>query len=181
MVIIIILAILVAFGLYFVSCQRKFVDLKEKIKNSLSNIGVQQKSRWDALSQMAKAAKAYKEHEANALINIAKARGGSAPSTVEDVKASEEAFSSALSRLMVVVEAYPELKASDLYTRTMTSIDSYENKVRLSRQVYNDCVTKYNRMVKQIPSSIVAGMLHYTEEQYLEFEAKTQDMPDLDL
>lgn len=181
MVIIIILAILVAFGLYFVSCQRTFVDLKEKIKNSLSNIGVQQKSRWDALSQIAKAAKAYKEHEANALIDIAKARGGAAPSTVEDVKASEEAFSSALSRLMVVVEAYPELKASDLYSRTMTSIDSYENKVRLSRQVYNDCVTKYNRMVKQIPSSIVAGMLHYTEEPYLEFEDKTQDMPDLDL
>ena len=181
MVVIILIVLLVAFVSYFVLCQRKFVDLKEKIKNSLSNIGVQQKSRWDALSQMAKAAKAYKEHEANALINIAKARGGSTPSTVEDVKASEEAFSSALSRLMVVVEAYPELKASDLYTRTMTSIDSYENKVRLSRQVYNDCVTKYNRMVKQIPSSIVAGMLHYTEEQYLEFEAKTQDMPDLDL
>lgn len=181
MALIILLIIIALAAVYFVSCQRQFVDLKEKIKNSLSNIGVEQKSRWDALLQIAKAAKSYKEHEAETLIGIAKKRTGKAPSTVEEVKASEEAFSGALSRLMVVVESYPELKASELYSKTMNSIDSFENKVRISRQVYNDCITKYNRMVKQIPSSFVASILHYEEEKYLEFSKEIEDMPNLDL
>ena len=176
----IILVIAIFFGLYYVSCQRSFVDLKEKIKNSLSNIAVQQKSRRDALTQLANATKSYKNYEGESLINIVNARSGKVPKNASEVEDSENAFQDALSKISVVVEAYPELKASGLYTKTMDSINDYEAKVRISRQVYNDCVTKYNRKVKQVPSSIIAGMMGLSEEAYLNFEEKTQEMPNLE-
>lgn len=173
--------IVVLLVLYVISCQRTLVNLKEYIRNSLSNIGVQQQSRWDALQQVAKSAKAYKTHESETLVNLTQARSGIVANNVQEVRASERDFATALANLHIVAEAYPELKANTLYSQTMSSIDEYENKVRMSRQVYNDCVTKYNRMVKQLPSSIVASMLHYVEEQYLEFDKATAVMPDLDL
>lgn len=176
-----ILVIIALLVIYFISCQRAFVDLSEKIKNSLSNIAIQQKSRWDALKQVAKVAKAYKTHEAETLVKLTEARTGQVANNAKEVQAAEHDFAQALGNLKLVVEAYPELKANTLYIETMQSVNSYEDKVRMSRQIYNDCVTKYNRLVKQLPSSIVANLLHYTEESYLEFEQATQAMPELDL
>lgn len=173
--------ILVLLFIYFINCQRNLVNLKERIENSLSNIGVQQKSRFDALMQIAKVAKAYKMHEAETLINITEARSAVIPNNVKDIKASESDFAQALSNLKVVVEAYPELKANSLYGQTMEQIDGYENKVRLSRQVYNDCVTRYNSLVKQLPSSIVANFLHFQAENYLIFDTTNNDLPNLDM
>ncbi len=181
MALIMILAILAILVLYFISCQRSFISWQEKIKNALSNIAVQQKSRWDALKQIAKSAKAYKLHEAETLVNLTAARSGKVATSAKEVQASDKDFLAALHNLNVVVEAYPELKADGLYAQTMSSINGYEDKVRLSRQVYNDCVTQYNRLVKQLPSSIVANILHFTEENYLEFEQASSAMPDLDL
>lgn len=175
------LIILVLIVIYFISCQRNLVDLKERIENSLSNIGVQQKSRFDALMQIAKVAKAYKMHEAETLINITEARSAVIPNSVKDIKVNENDFAQALSNLKVVVEAYPELKANSLYGQTMAQIDDYENKVRLSRQVYNDCVTRYNSLVKQLPSSLVANFLHFQTENYLTFDTASEAMPNLDL
>ena len=70
-----------------------------------------------------------------------------------DVKEGEALLESALSRINAVAESYPELKASELYAKTMDSINDYENKVRISRMVYNDSVTKLNRAVKMFPTS----------------------------
>lgn len=63
----------------------------------------------------------------------------------------------------------------------MDSINDFENKVRMSRQVYNDCATKYNRKIRQFPTNIVAGMLNFERKDYLEFKDESVNMPDLDL
>ena len=66
-----------------------------------------------------------------------------------------------------------------MYIKTMDSVNTYENQVRLSRMSYNDTVTRYNRMTRQIPDSIVAAIFHFTEKQYLKEDAAKKDMPSL--
>ena len=91
------------------------------------------------------------------------------------------ALQEVLGRLIAVGEAYPDLKAADLYRETMAGIEKYEENVRLSRMVYNDSATKMNRMVRQWPSSFVASLLNFREKEYLKVdEEKKTYYPDLD-
>lgn len=82
--------------------------------------------------------------------------------------------------MIAVSERYPELKAYEVYRDSMASLQKYEENVRMSRMVYNDSATKMNRMVRQWPSSIVAGILHFGKRDYLQTEEKKQDYPDID-
>ena len=84
-----------------------------------------------------------------------------------------------MSRLSVVAEHYPDLKADSMYISTMNSVNTYENQVRLSRMTYNDTVTRYNRMIRQIPDSIVASIFRFGEKDYLKENTAKSDMPSL--
>ena len=90
--------------------------------------------------------------------------------SIAQFQKAQDELSSALSRLMVVVERYPELKASDLYLQAQQGQKEYEEKVRLSRMVYNDTATKMNRYVRQWPSSFIAGMLNFGTRNYLKMD-----------
>ena len=178
MFIIILAAIVVILISYFIGQQRRFVFLEENVDNSLANISVNLNSRWDALKALASAVKAYSEHEYQTLLDIIDKR--SAVKNANDVKEGEALLGSALSRINAVAESYPELKASELYTKTMDSINDYENKVRISRMVYNDSVTKLNRAVKMFPTSIAASILNVHPKEYLSTDEGKKDMPDLE-
>lgn len=176
-IILIILAVLV---IYFISLQRQFVNLDELVKNALSQIGIQQKSRWDALTQLANATKSYSQHEHDVLIEAIQARRlSTTPTTPEAIEQQDAAMNSVLSRLIAVAEAYPDLKANTLYQETMRSLNDYEAHVRRSRSVYNDTVTKWNRLVKQFPSNLVASILGHHQRDYLEEDPAKADMPEL--
>ncbi len=122
----------------------------------------------------------YAQHEAETLAATIAARRGVEIRTAADVNEQQDAFSEVLSRLMAVNEAYPELKASGLYEKTMSSINSYEDNVRMARMIYNDTTTRFNRYVRQWPSSMVAGQLHFVARDYLTVDNKgKKDMPEL--
>lgn len=177
---IIILAVIAVAGLYFVNTQRSLVQLDENCKNALSQIEVQLNSRWDALLALAKTASQYAKHESETLINTINARRQATVATADDVNQQQGELTQVMGRLMAIGEAYPELKANDLFLKTMDSVNSYEENVRMSRMVYNDTATKMNRAVRMWPSSIVAGMLHFTERAYLKTDKEEKkDMPDL--
>ena len=176
---IIALAILVA-G-YIISTQREFVHLDELCKNAMSQIAVQLNSRWDAITALAKTAAQYAGHESETLINTIRERRQGNITTAEQVNEQQGAISQVLGRLIAIGEAYPNLKADALYKEAMDGMRDYEEKVRMSRMVYNDTATKMNRMVRQWPSSFVAGLLHFTERAYLDLDdAKKASYPDLD-
>ncbi|MDO5725638.1 MAG: LemA family protein [Tissierellia bacterium] len=176
----VILAIVVVLALYFVSTQRKFISFDEINQNALSQIGVQQNARWNALSQLVNAARSYAEIEKETLSEIVSQRVPiTMDSTAEQVNQQENVLSQAMSRLIAVAENYPELKASGLYEKAMDSINTYENDVRMSKMVFNDTVTKWNRLVRQFPSSIVAGILGFSSKTYLETPEEKQAYPDL--
>jgi len=177
--IVIALAILVA-G-YIISTQREFVHLDELCKNATSQIAVQLNSRWDAITALAKTAAQYASHESETLINTIRERRQSNVTTAEQINEQQGAISQVLGRLIAIGEAYPDLKANSLYQEAMDGMRDYEEKVRMSRMVYNDTVTKMNRMVRQWPSSFVAGLLHFTERTYLDLDdAKKASYPNLD-
>lgn len=178
---IIIIAILVIAGWYFVSTQRDLVSKDELCKNAMSQISVQLNSRWDAILALAKMAAQYSQHESETIIKAVEARRVNNVSTAEQVEAQQGAINSLWSRLMAVAESYPDLKAADLFKDAMGGVKQYEENVRMSRQVYNDTVTKMNRMVRQFPSSIVAGVLHFDIREYLKIDdEKKSQYPDLD-
>lgn len=177
----VILVIVLLLVFYVISSQRQFIKLDELSENALSQIGVQQQSRWDALRQIAKAAKGYATHESETLEDVISARSsGPVKTSPEALEKDNEAFNSAMSRINAVVERYPDLKADNLYLKAMSSIEGYEENVRSARMVYNDTVTKWNRLVKQIPSSIVARIFSFGPREYLKTNEEVKSMPDLD-
>ncbi|MBR4166861.1 MAG: LemA family protein [Bacteroidales bacterium] len=172
----IIIAIAVLIFLYIFKTQREFVSLEEKMKNAYGQINVQQKTRWDAVTNLVEMTKQYTQHEHDTLVDvISKRRIDNA--TPEQIADQDNAIQSVLSRLNAVAEAYPDLKANQMFIDTMASIRQYEENVRTSRMVYNDSVTKLNMMVRQWPSSIVASMLHFTTHDLLPEDAAKADAP----
>jgi len=177
---IIIIAVLALLVLWVISVQRKLVEQEEFVKNALSQIGVQQSSRWDALTALAELIKSYNEHEYNTLKDvIAMRKPITGDSTAAEVDAQEEQISAAIKQINVVVEQYPELKANEMFNKTMDSVNTYENQVRTSRMVYNDTVTKYNKVIRQIPENIVAALFHFTAKDYLQVEEQKTSMPSM--
>lgn len=167
---------------YFISTQRTLVGLDEMCKNALSQIEVQLNSRFDAVIALAKTAAQYAKHESETIIQTIEARGGNTSAATPDgINAQADLLGQMMSRLNVVVEQYPELKASDLYAKAQDGQRQYEENVRISRMVYNDTATKMNRMVRQWPSSIVASMLHFDLKDYLKVDnEQKKEYPNLD-
>lgn len=169
------IGLLVVWG---ISTYNRLIQSKEMVKNAMGQIAAQVESRWDALSSLIDATKKYSKHESEVLENITKQRSGINPSSnVSDVEADSAMFQDAINRLNVVVENYPDLKASNIYENTMDKIDSYENNVRNSRMIFNDTVTKYNRGILVFPASLLAKMFNFHEEEYFESSADKQGMP----
>ena len=160
------IAVLAVMFIYIFYAQRQFVSLEEKMKNAFSQINVQMKSRWDAVTNLVEMTKQYTKYEHDTLVDVISKR--SAPVTnPSELAESEASLRSVVGRLNVVAEQYPQLGANTVFVKTMGDIKDYEEKVRLSRMVYNDCVTKLNMMVRQWPSSMVASMLHFTTHDLL--------------
>lgn len=177
---IIVLVLVVFIAIWVISVQRRLVSIDELCGNAMSQIGVQQNTRWDALNALADLTKQYDRHEYQTLKEVIGQRQAiTAQSTPKDAEAQETFLDEAMSRFLAVAEAYPELKANTLYIETMNGVKQYEENVRLARMTYNDTVTKFNRVVRQFPTNLIAGMLHFPIKDYLKTEDTKKDMPDM--
>ena len=102
-------------------------------------------------------------------------------SSAADADAQENMITQALGKIIAVAEQYPDLKANENYAKTMDSVNLYDNQVRMSRMVYNDTVTIFNREVRQFPTNLIAKMLGFVEKEYLKVEAAKTEMPSMKL
>ncbi len=178
MAIIIILVLLVFIGFWLMSTYNSLVTLGERVENSKAQIATQIESRWDALKSLIDATKQYSKHEAEVLEKVTENRSSVGRSSkLEDIENAEREFSGALGRLIAVSENYPDLKASEVYQSTMSSINKFEDNVRNARMIYNDVVTRFNRKIKMFPSSIVAGMFKFNEKEYFQGSELKEEMP----
>ncbi|SDB18256.1 LemA family protein [Eubacterium oxidoreducens] len=181
--IIVIVVIVIILAGWIISTQRTLVRLDENINNAKSQIGVQMSSRFDALTALAELTQSYDAHEAQTLLQTINARrtGINAQSTAAEINAQEQAFTKALGQINVLAERYPDLKANQNYAKAMDSVNQYENMVRNSRLIYNDSVTKLNRMIRMWPASMIAGRLGFDKREYLEEDQNKTDMPSMKL
>lgn len=176
-IIILSLIVIILIG-FFISTYNKLVKSREMIANSRGQIAAQIESRWDALTNLIQATKEYSLHEAETLESVVNQRSAlSSNADINEFNESEDMFQNSLSRIIAIGEAYPELRASEVYKQTMSSVDSYEKNVRLSRMAYNDAVTRYNRIVITIPTNIIASIANFSKEEYFESNIEKKDMP----
>lgn len=175
----IILISLIAFlAIWIISVQNRLVTVNEFCQNSLSQINVQQQSRWDALVSLYDLTKNYAALEGETLLKVISARKNITNNTsTEDIQAQEKLLTQGFASIHALAEAYPDLKANSVYIKTMDSVNTYEENVRMSRMVYNDSVTKFNRMVLSFPGSLVANLLHFSKRDYLEEVSEKKEMP----
>src|SRR5690625_1990234 len=163
---------------WIISTYNRLISAREFVRNSMGQISAQIESRWDALQNMIEGTKQYTEYEAETLESITEQRSSLGKDVaVEQVNQDDQLFNQAIGRLFAVAESYPELKASQLYQETMQNVDRYEQQVRQSRMIYNDTVTKYNRLIQSIPSNIIASMFNFTQKDYFENTESKTDMP----
>lgn len=164
-----ILAIIVIIILWAISEQNKLVVLDENINNAMNQIGVQLSSRFDALTALLDLVRGYDRHECETMIEAIQSGRSviTARSTPEDVLRQEEIISETLLMVAKVIEQYPELKANQMYIKTMDAVQVYEMMVRNSLLIYNDSVAKLNRKARKFPASMLAGILGFRKREYI--------------
>jgi LemA protein len=177
--VIIAIAVLVAIVVGFcVSVLNSLVRLDESVAAAWSEVDNQLQRRADLIPNFVNTVKGYAAHEERLFTEIAQARARLAGSgNAEEKAAGYNAMQSALSRLLVVVERYPDLKASANFTALQDELAGAENRIAVARNRYNDSVRQFNAKIRTFPSSLFAESLSFSPRSYFEIQEKAKELP----
>lgn len=160
--------------LFVIAVYNKLVKNRNNVKNAFSQIDVQLKRRYDLIPNLVQTAKAYMQHEQETLEKVIQARNQAitanqnvaknpaAGSEMKNLMLAEAQLGKALQQLMVVVESYPDLKASSNMMQITEELTSTENKISFARQAFNDAVMDYNNNREVFPQNVIAGMFNFS-------------------
>ena len=162
-------------AIWILMTYNSMIALMNQVKNAWAQIDVQLKRRHDLIPNLVETVKGYAKHESGTLDAVVKARNAAinAKGMPEQVKAEGE-LSGTLSKLMVLVEAYPDLKANQNFLALQEELSSTENKISFARQAYNDQVMIYNNRIQMIPGNIIAGIGGFTAYELFEVKDVSQ-------
>ncbi|MGA2172565.1 MAG: LemA family protein [Sedimentisphaerales bacterium] len=168
-VLLVVLAVPVLLVLFVIGVYNTLVGLRNQVDNAWSQIDVQLKRRHDLIPNLVETAKGYMKHERGTFEAITNARSQAmGAKTVADSAKAEGALGEALSKFMLVVENYPDLKANQNFLAVQEELSSTENKIAFSRQAYNDQVLFFNNKTQMFPSNIVAVMFSFAKRDFFE-------------
>jgi LemA protein len=178
LIVVAVLAALLAFA--YVSLYNGIVMKNNRCDNAWQTIDAQLQRRNDLIPNLVETVKAYAEHESETLNQVTDARAAVAGAATPEAKmvASGE-LSSALNRLMVSVEAYPELKANSNFQQLQQDLTDTENKISYARMSYNDCVLAYNNAITTFPGNVVAGTKFRRREGFTIVSESVRDAPEI--
>ena len=184
----ILLLVLVGAALWLVGAYNGLISLKNQTANAFKQIDVQLKRRHDLIPNLVNAVRGAMDFEKSTLEAVIQARNqavkvnAAGPDAVREISQAENALSGALSRLLVVVERYPQLKATGNIAQLQEELTTTENKVAFARQLYNDTATEYNTKQEQFPTSFVAGLAKAAPADLWEIEDQAERaVPEVDL
>ncbi|HUT71441.1 MAG TPA: LemA family protein [Desulfatiglandales bacterium] len=175
---IVVVVILLIFFLSIKGTYNSLVRLDEGIKGAWAQVENQLQRRYDLIPNYVETVKGYARFEKEVLLKVteARARVGGAGSVKEKIDANNE-LSSALSRLLVVVERYPDLKANQNFIRLQDELAGTENRIAVERRRYNEAVREYNVKIRSFPTNILAGMFGFSRAEFFEAPAEAKEAP----
>lgn len=165
-------------GAWGIKSYNGLVGLKETVDNESSNIETQLQRRADLIPNLVNTVKGYTNHESKILAAISDARAKlSGASTMSEKAAADSELSSAVSRLLVVVENYPNLKADSQFSALTDELAGTENRITVARKDYNASVKEYNQKIKMFPGNIMANMFGFSSAEYFEASENSKEVP----
>lgn len=179
--IIVLAAVLVVVGVivgWGVGTRNSLVEKREAVTEAQSAVEVFLQRRADLIPNLVNTVKGYQVHEKEVYTELANARAAlSGAKTVGEMDAANDQLSSALSRLLVVVENYPELKANEQFRYLMDELSGSENRIAKARDSYNEVAKEYNTKIQKFPTSLIASMGKFDKVEYFKASADAQQVP----
>lgn len=188
----ILLAIVAVLGIWLVSARNNFVVQEENVKSKWSQVENVYQRRLDLIPNLVNTIKGYASHEKETLEGVVEARskatqisGDALKNVINDPQAfqkfqeSQSALSSALSKLMVVVERYPDLKANQNFLELQSQLEGTENRITVERKRYNDAAQEFNVAIRKFPGAMVASIFGFKEKAYFQSEAAASKAPEV--
>lgn len=177
----VIVAVVLLVGIMMISKYNRFVSGEEQVEAKWAQVENQLQRRFDLIPNLVETVKGYAAHEEAVFAQIAEARAqyGSAAS-VEEAAAANDELSSALSRLLVIVENYPDLKANQQFKQLMDELAGTENRLTIARQDYNEAVREFNSDVRIFPGNLLAGIFGFDVKDYFEAAESASETPAVD-
>ena len=177
-------AIVIILLIWFVATRNGLVVADTNVEEAFSGMDIYMKKRYDLIPNLVAAVKGYAAHESETLEKVIAARNaayGANRADKESVAQAESELTSAISRLMVVAEQYPQLKADAQFLDLQKQLQSIENDIAQARKYYSGSVKQYNQKIRMFPSSIVAGLSSFKTAPYFEIaDAAERDVPTVD-
>ena len=184
------IAAAVALGLYLMSTYNGLVKQRQEVKAKWAQVEVQLQRRTDLILSLVKTVKGYAKHESETLEKVVAARAKATQITVDPNKLDAESMakvaqaqgelSHALGRLMMITEAYPDLKANENFMMLQAEISGCENRLAVERKRYNETAQSYNSAILVFPKNLIANFLGFTEVAYYQADAGAQKAPDFE-
>ncbi|MFH1905447.1 MAG: LemA family protein [bacterium] len=179
---IIIVVVIVGFIGFFIGGLNKVVRMDENVKAAWAQVENQLQRRNDLIPNLVNTVKGYAKHEKEIFTYVADARGKLAGAIKENKSIKEKiqaagALNTALSRLLMIVERYPDLKANESFARLMDELSGTENRIAVERMRYNRGVQEFNAHIRMIPGSFFAGLKGLSKAEYFKVEEKAKEVP----
>jgi LemA protein len=176
-VVVLVVVLLVPFS-YLKGTYNSLVSMDEGVKGAWAQVENQLQRRYDLIPNYVETVKGYAKHEKEVFIKVTEARSrvAGAGTIGEKIKANNQ-LSSALSRLLVVVERYPELKANTNFIRLQDELAGTENRIAVERRRFNETVKVYNIKIRSFPTNLIAGMFGFEKAAFFEVPKERQEAP----
>jgi LemA protein len=178
-----IVAVLILFTGWFVSIGNNMVSLDEGVKTAWSQVENVYQRRADLIPNLVNTVKGYAKHEASVLSEVTKARASATqvrvnnPGDVAKFEQSQGQLTQALSRLLMVAERYPDLKADKNFLELQSQLEGTENRIAVERKRFNEASQEYNTYIRKFPNSMIAGMRGFAAKPYFAADAGAKTAP----
>jgi LemA protein len=165
------IAIFALLALFVVVVYNRLVRLRNRTENAWAQVDVQLRRRYDLIPNLVETVKGYASHERATFEEVTKARTAAQQAQgVQEQAQAENMLTQAIGRLFAVAEQYPELRATENFQQLQAQLADTEQKIAISRQVYNDAVLTYDTALETVPTNVVAGVFNFEQKQYFEIE-----------